>query len=214
MKRILSFFAIVNVCLLAQAQTNAATQLLDKAAASYRQNGGVDAAFHIDVLEYGGSVSTSFDGTIQLKGSKFKLVVPGEMMCWFDGRNQWLYLLSAQEVNLSNPSEEELLQLNPVNVFLLYQHGFDARLAADKTWKGKSVQPIVLTPADKSTDLRDIEVYFDKKTHSPVHIRITNKDLSGSVVEVVKYVSGKSYPEAMFVFPQKDYPMAEVIDLR
>lgn len=196
------------------AQQNGAVQLLDRAAASYSQKGGVDAAFHIDVLEYGGAVSTSFDGTIQLKGSKFRLVVPGEMMCWFDGRNEWLYLLDAQEVNLSNPSEEELLQLNPVNVFLLYKHGFDARLMGDKTWKGKTVQPVVLTPQDKASDLRDIEVYFEKNTLQPMHIRVTNKDLSGSVVEVTKYVSGQSYAEAMFVFPQKEYPTAEVIDLR
>ena len=191
-----------------------AVALLDRAAAAYQQNGGVEASFHIDVLAYGGKLSGNIEGTILLKGSKFKLTVPGEMITWFDGRNQWLYLQDVGEVNLSNPSEEELLQMNPVNVFLLYRHGFDARRSAEKSWRGQTVTAVVLTPKDPHSDLDNIEIYFEKASLHPLSIRITNKDRSGSAVTVTSYAAGKTYPESMFVFPQKEYPMAEVIDLR
>lgn len=211
------FLGILALCLCfltAQAQENAAVQLLQRAGDNYQKNGGVDAAFHLVVLEPGGAQADDFDGTIQLKGNKFKLDVPDEMITWFDGRNQWLYLIQAEEVNLSNPDEEELLMINPVNVFLLYRHGYDCRLESDRNYQGKAVRAVTLRPQDKQSDLSDILVYFDKVSLQPCHIRITNKDRSGSIIQITRYKPGQSYPDSKFVFQQKDYPEAEVIDLR
>ncbi|HPL07090.1 MAG TPA: hypothetical protein PLW96_07565, partial [Bacteroidales bacterium] len=69
-------------------------------------------------------------------------------------------------------------------------------------------------PQEPYSDIQRIEVYFDKQTYQPLRIRIRNKDQSGSLINIDKYITDQKYPDAMFVFQQKAYPGAVVIDLR
>jgi len=193
---------------------NQALQVLQQASRTYAQAGGVDASFHIRTIEPGGQEGAEISGSILLKGNKFKLSIPDEMITWFDGRNQWLYILAAEEVNLSNPTEEELLMINPVNVFQLWQHGFRCRYDGEKTLKGKTVIQVTLEPEDPQSDVRSLTVAFDKTTRQPRHITVTNKDRSGSVIDITQYQPHQDYPDQLFVFAQKEYPTATVIDLR
>jgi outer membrane lipoprotein-sorting protein len=165
-----------------------------------------------DFMEYGESAA-QIQGQIQLKGDKFKLDV-GEMITWFDGKNQWFYLVNIQEVNLSNPAPEDLMMINPVMVFQLYKYGFDTRYAGEKKLGTKIAQQVELLPQEPYSDIQRIEVSFDKQTYQPLRIRIRNKDQSGSLINIDKYITDQKYPDAMFVFQQKAYPGAVVIDLR
>lgn len=195
-----------------QAQ-NQALALLEKAGETYNKTSGVHAEFSIEVFEFGGESAAQIQGQIQLKGDKFKLDV-GEMITWFDGKNQWFYLVNIQEVNLSNPAPEDLIMINPVMVFQLYKYGFDARYAGEKKLGTKIAQHVELIPQEQHSDIQRIEVWFDKQTHRPLRISIRNKDLSGSLINIDKYIIDQEYPDAMFVFQQKAYPGAVVIDLR
>jgi len=190
-----------------------ALDLLNKASAAYIKAGGIKAGFSLQMYQPGGTKADLIEGSIRLKGKKFKLEVE-EMITWFDGGNQWVYLKSNQEVNVSNPTEEELLMINPVNVFQLYKHGYNCKYTGEKTEKGKSVLNVSLTPEDKYSQLSGIFVAFDKTTLRPVTITITNKDKSGSTIRIPTYQTGQQYADALFVFPAKDYPSTQVIDLR
>lgn len=190
-----------------------ALDILNKASASYVKAGGVKAGFNIKVLDYGGKVRDNINGTIRLKGSKFKLEIE-EMTTWFDGKNQWVFLTNNSEVNLSNPSEEELLMVNPINVFQLYKHGYNCKWVGEKTEGGKKVLKVILSPKNKQETVLNIVATFDKTTLRPVSISITNKDKSGSTITIPTYLTGQNYTDSLFVFQQKNYPNTEVIDLR
>ncbi|HEY5500105.1 MAG TPA: LolA-like putative outer membrane lipoprotein chaperone [Bacteroidales bacterium] len=215
MKRITLFLiSSLIYCSVAFAQNDAkALDLLNKASAAYTKAGGVKAGFTLKVLEYGGKPKDTLSGTIRLKGSKFKLEVE-EMITWFDGKNQWVYLTNNSEVNLSNPSEEELLMINPVNVFQLYKHGYNCKWLGEKNEAGKSVLRVILSPKNKNEVVQSIVASFDKASYRPISIIITNKDKSGSRITIPTYLTGQTYPDALFVFQQKSYPNTEVIDLR
>lgn len=190
-----------------------ALAVLNKASAAYNKAGGVKAGFTVKILAKGGSVKDNLSGNIQLKGSKFKLET-GDMTTWFDGTNQWVYMQSNNEVNLSKPNSKELLMINPVNVFQLYQHGYNSKLLADKTENGKKVYQVELKPYTKTENTLSIVACFDKTTYRPVSIVITNKDKSGSRIAIGSYLTGQTYSDALFAFNPKDYPNTEVVDLR
>lgn len=190
-----------------------AIAILEKAGAVYQESNGSQASFVIDIQEPGGVSGGQIEGKIQLKKNMFKLEID-EMITWFDGKNQWLYIKEAQEVNLSNPGEEELLSINPINVFQWYKHGFTPRFVGEKKLDEKNVLHILQTPQESHSDVKSIDVYFDKSNYQPVYVRIQMKDLSGSVIRISNYKTGLNYPDALFVFQQKEYPGAEVIDLR
>ena len=206
----LLFFFLGILSIQAQDQ---ALAILEKAGEAYNKTSGVQAEFSIEIFAYGGESTAEIQGKIQLKGNKFKLDV-GEMITWFDGKNQWFYLVNIQEVNLSNPAPEDLIMINPVMVFQLYKYGFDARYAGEKKLGTKIAQHVELIPQEQHSDIQRIEVWFDKQTHRPLRISIRNKDLSGSLINIDKYIIDQEYPDAMFVFQQKAYPGAVVIDLR
>lgn len=190
-----------------------AVDILNKASAAYLKAGGVKASFSIQMVQSKGVKGERVQGSIRLKGQKFKLEVE-DMTTWFDGSNQWVYLKSNKEVNVSNPTEEELLTINPINVFQLYKHGYTSAYKGTGTSAGLSVQHILLTPKDKYSQVSGIQVAFEKNSLRPVSIVITNKDKSGTTVTISSYQGGNAFADNLFVFPAKEYPSTQVIDLR
>lgn len=190
-----------------------AADILNKASAAYLQAGGVKAAFSIRMALSNGTKDNALQGTIILKGQKFKLEVD-DMTTWFDGSNQWVYFKSNREVNVSNPTEEELLTINPVNVFQLYKHGYTGSYKGTGTQSGLKVHNILLTPTDKYSQISGIRVAFDQSSLRPVTIAISNKDKSETTVSITSYQGGNTFADNLFVFPAKDYPSTQVIDLR
>ncbi len=198
----------------ASAQQSKGIAILDRVSAVYAQSEGVEATFRIGILQTGGAVDEQLEGKAQLKGNKFRIEVPDEMICWFDGHNQWVYLPDVEEVNLSAPTEEELLMTNPVMVFQLYRYGYSASFAGERQYQGRTMECVDLTPNDRQSDVQRISIWFDKALSYPRHIRISNKDMSGSEIDITRYQADRRYADALFMFPPQQYPTAEVIDLR
>ena len=105
--------ALLSLPVIAQQQQSQAKAVLDKTAEAFRKAGGVKADFIIKSVT-NGLVEGSESGTIQLKGEKFVLKA-SEVITWFDGKTQWSYVVRNDEVNVSNPTQEELQQINPIN---------------------------------------------------------------------------------------------------
>ena len=189
-----------------------ALEILNKASSNYNSGGGVKASFTLQVLAKGGSVRETINGTIQLRSSRFKLIT-SDMITWFDGSNQWLYVKGNNEVNLSKPTAKDMILYNPVNVYQLYKHGYNCKLMIDKTLNGKKHHQVELKPV-KDAVIQNIVVVFDKSSYRPINIVLTNKDKSGSKIAINSYIAGQNYTESSFTFNPKEYPGAEIIDLR
>ena len=114
--------ALLSLPVIAQQQQSQAKAVLDKTAEAFRKAGGVKADFIIKSVT-NGLVEGSESGTIQLKGEKFVLKA-SEVITWFDGKTQWSYVVRNDEVNVSNPTQEELQQINPYTFLYMYQKGF------------------------------------------------------------------------------------------
>ena len=95
-----------------------AKKVLDKAAAVVGRRGGAAANFSIT----GGEVGRT-SGSIIIKGNKFKAITP-ESTIWFDGKTQWAYMKSTNEVNVSTPSEAKRLSMNPYAFITMYKNGY------------------------------------------------------------------------------------------
>lgn len=114
--------ALLSLPVIAQQQQSQAKAVLDKTAEAFRKAGGVKADFIIKSVT-NGLVEGSESGTIQLKGEKFVLKA-SEVITWFDGKTQWSYVVRNDEVNVSNPTQEELQQINPYTFLYMYQKDF------------------------------------------------------------------------------------------
>ena len=205
--------ALLSLPVIAQQQQSQAKAVLEKTAEAFKKAGGVRADFTLKAVN-DGHLEGRENGIIQLKGEKFMLKT-SETTTWCDGKTQWSYMVRNDEVNVSNPTQEELQQINPYTFLYMYQKGFSYKLGTVKTYQGKAVWEVILTANDKKQELESITLYVTKSTYEPVYIQLQHRgQQSRNEITVTAYQTGLDYADHVFTFDRKAYPTAEVIDLR
>ena len=200
MKKILILFSILMSCLtIAQAQN--AKDVLDKCAAVVSNKDGVKASFRMESARYGTS-----SGTIAVKGRKF-CVTTDIASIWFDGKTQWTYLKKNDEVSVTTPTEVQLQTLNPYNFITMYKKGFKQTMTTNA-----SSYNVHLTADNSSKKISEMFITIDKKSFTPTEVKVLqgNKWTTFKISNLQK----SKLDDAMFRFSSKDFPTAEVIDLR
>lgn len=189
------FFSItVNAQNAAQAR-----KILDKTATVIGNKKGASASFSVT----GKNLNAS--GTISIKGNKFQATTP-QAIVWYDGKTQWTYVKQSQEVNVNNPTEAQQQTMNPYKFINLYKNGFDLSMKnVSEGWQ------IHLYATNQKRTIKEMYVTINKN-YQPQTIKM--RQASGWITIKVSNFKVKSLGDTMFRFNAKDYPNAEIIDLR
>lgn len=182
-------------------QAQSAKEVLDKCAATVSSRDGVKADFTMTSAQHGNA-----SGKIAVKGKKFHATTPMATM-WFNGKTLWTYMSKNEEVNVTNPSESQLQVLNPYNFVNMYKQGYDYTMT-----QSGSAYTVHLTATDQSRRVKEMFISVDKKNYHPTEVKILQKQKWTTFV-ISNLVTTK-LPDAEFSFNSKDFPSAEVIDLR
>lgn len=205
--------ALLSLPVIAQQQQSQAKAVLDRTADAFRKAGGVKADFVVKAVT-NGLAEGAENGTIQLKGGEFVLKT-SDVVTWFDGKTQWSYVAKNDEVNVSSPTQEELQQINPYTFLYMYQKGFSYKLGTTKTFRGKAVWEVILTAKDKKQELERITLFVTKDTYEPLYILLQQRgQQTRNEITVTSYQTRQNYADSVFAFDRKQYPGAEIIDLR
>lgn len=195
-------FAIIMMLLLSVgAQAESAKRILDKAAATVSNPGGVQAHFQMISKQFG-----STEGDIAVKGRKFHATTL-DATIWFDGKTQWTYMKGNDEVNISNPTEAQLQAINPYNFINIYKKGY--KLEAKKV---EHFYEVHLIPTDKNRKIQEMYIVVDETSYHPTHVKMKQKDKWSTIV--ISRLKTASLSDDLFKFNSKDFPQAEIIDLR
>lgn len=190
-----------------------ATAILDKANSAYENSNGLRARFTMQVRSDIQNVSESFEGTVDIKGDKFVLKTP-DMITWFDGTTQWSYVDRNEEVNVTAPTGDELRMTNPALLLRSYKKDFTAAYKGESTApSGKAAYEVELTPKKKG-DILKVELQIEKLSGLPAAITVLAKNGLRNTIRISKMETGINQPDQFFVFNEKEYPQAEIIDLR
>ena len=190
------------------AQQPDARDILDRAADAFRKEGGVKITFSVRAPE------GNTNGSIRLKGDKFLLETEG-VTTWFDGRTQWSYLASSDEVNVSEPTPEELQSINPYSWLSLYKQDYKLKVAKTGNVSDDTAYKVVMNATKRSQDIQCIILYIEKGSFRPLKLSMVQRgSKDAAVVFITSYQTGKNYDDSLFVFDRKAYPTAELVDLR
>jgi len=198
MKRICFLITTALLCTLTYAQT--AKSVLDKAAANITVKSGVQANFKMT-----GSMGNT-SGTLVVKGKKFHATTP-QAIVWFDGKTQWTYMKNNDEVNVTTPTEAQLQAINPYNFINLYKNGYDCTL--NKAGKDYIVH---LTTSLKDKKIREMFITINKTSYQPTQVKLL-QGTKWTIFDITD-LKKRNIPDSQFRFNAKDFPQAEVIDLR
>lgn len=189
---------VLTVSISAQNATQA-RKILDKTASIIGRKGGAVANFSISG-KYGNS-----SGTIAIKGNKFNAKTP-QAIVWYDGNTQWTYMKKNQEVNVSTPTEAQQQSMNPYKFISIYKNGF--KLGMKNVSEGWQIH---LYATNQKRTIKEMYIVVGKN-YLPKTIRMRQSN-GWTTIKVTNF-KAKNLADTMFRFNAKDFPNAEVIDLR
>lgn len=190
-----------------------ARTILDNANKAYNNAGGITTSFTINTEEVKEKVTYSVDGQAFMKGNKFKIDVP-DGTTWFDGTTQWVYSKGSNEVNISNPTGEELAGISPAVLLNIYKTGFKLEYKGETRENSKTVYVVEMIPESPKSEYSKMSINIDKTTNLFTSIKLFGKNNINNHL-IIRNLQTKTNPsDNTFVFNKKDYPKVEVIDLR
>lgn len=201
MKRLVSVICSILITMSTYAAWDAKS-VLDKAAAEFRKCQSVNVTFEVAV---GGDVD---NGTIILQGNKLYTRLTNTTT-WFDGKTMWSYVKDNDEVNVTEPKPAQLAKMNPYAFIDLYKNGYNIEFGANT----KDYFEVVLTSTNTKNSIQKAIIRIDRFNYQPKYIMMggSKADLE---IKVTSYKKGKKQADSVFRFNKKNYPNADIIDLR
>ena len=202
MKKIALLLMTCALCLATFAQSSSqARAILDKTAKIVGRPGGAQADFTMSSAKAG-----SVSGSVFIKGNKFHAKTP-QAIVWFNGKTQWSWMKQTNEVNITTPTEAKQAQMNPYKFINIYRSGYNL----DMKTEGNSYQ-VHMVAQNKKRTLQELYITVDKKSYTPSQVKF-RQDKNWTTISISNF-QAKNVSNSTFVFQAKDYPKAEVIDLR
>lgn len=177
-----------------------ARKVLDKAATIIGRKGGATANFSISG-KYGNT-----NGTIAIKGNKFRATT-SDAIVWYDGKTEWTYIKKNEEVNVSTPTEAQQQEMNPYKFITIYKNGFNMSMTSTA-----SDHNIHLVAQNQGRTIKEMYITVDKRTNLPKQVKMRQQN-GWSTINITNF-KAVDQSDATFRFNSKDFPHAEVIDLR
>lgn len=202
-KRLIYLFAIVCAVFMATSASAAETadQILAKCAQKVNNTPSISIKF---VLSYDNNMLPC---NLVISKDKYHLSSK-DMQVWYDGRTQWTYLIATQQLSITEPTPDELMESNPFAILNHYKKSYTSKKA-----NGKGLN-IELTAKSKANSIQKAVVSINPKTYLPNKVTITlsnGKTLTASAGTVTE---GKLLPSKTFKYDKVPYPAKEITDLR
>lgn len=150
-------------------------------------------------------------GTMYIEGKKYKMVTP-DLITWFDGKTQWAYMPSTEEVNISTPTKKEQAATNPYSFIGIYKKGYNYTVS-NTTYNGKSAREVRLTAESSSADIQEARIVITPD-NLPSSIRIRQGKNNWTRIRISSLKGNQKFSKDTFTFPAGEYANAEIIDLR
>ena len=167
MKHLIYKIFTTSVILLTSLSSNAKTadEVLSNASKVFSNSKSITASFVMIDNGYSNA------GKIVVAGNKFVITTP-KLSTWFDGKTQWTYSSSINEVNIGEPTADELQIINPFTIINDFKINYNGTLLES----AKDSYKIKLTPKKSNNDIKSVELMVNSSTYLPSLIVIIAKN--------------------------------------
>lgn len=161
MKKLFLYIALFFPCLL----TTSKATTLDSFLQTLSEN-TLHSDFVITISE-GASQPMNYPGTITMRGDRFTLEM-FDMEAAYDGKTLYVYSATTDELTLSTPTEQELMEANP----FLYAQALSKVCTITEQPTAQQALTITLTPNDQTAGIQRFTLRIQKDTMLPQSIEI------------------------------------------
>jgi outer membrane lipoprotein carrier protein len=214
-KLIITFLILTAKLVLCQAQQNdkVAQDILNGVTGKYKSFRSVKANFTITVENPADKSKDVREGTIYLKGNKYKLEIAGQDII-SDGKTRWTYVKDANEIQIDNQKNDENT-ITPSNIFTMYEKGWIYKSTGETKENGVVCQLIELVPVDpKKKNIFKVKLSINKIDKFISSAKMYDRSGKIQTISVEKFIPNGIDDDSVFSFNSGKYPGAEIIDLR
>ena len=161
MKKLFLYIVFSLPCLL----TTATATTLDTFLQTISEN-TLHSDFVITISE-GASQPMNYPGTITMRGDRFTLEM-FDMEAAYDGKTLYVYSATTDELTLSTPTEQELMEANP----FLYAQALSKVCTITEQPTSSQALTITLTPNDQTAGIQRFTLHIQKDTMLPLSVEI------------------------------------------
>ncbi|HRR63112.1 MAG TPA: outer membrane lipoprotein carrier protein LolA [Paludibacteraceae bacterium] len=173
-------------------------------------NNAISSNFKLTISEKNNINSQTYNGSFFLKGNKF-MIDMNEMKVWYDGKTQWAYSQQNNEVTITEPTAEELINTNPITFLSAYKNKFSAQFCK-KSYS--ELYCIEMFPKAKNESILKVELKVNRTTGDPVSLEINEKNGSTSLLTLINFKKNIKINDDFFVFQPSKYNDVYINDLR
>lgn len=202
----LIFFA----SLLMNAQNNVQAEKIISEILTNAKVNAIKTNFKLIVSNKDDNQPQSSSGVFTLRGSKFVLEMD-EMKVWFDGKTQWAYVSQNKEVSITEPTEKELSETNPLAILSAYKSKCNINYSPSKS---TSIYSIEMIPKVKNKELEKIYIQVNKSNLNLISIKQLSKNGNSTFVTFSDYQKNITVPDNAFTFNAAKFKNVVINDLR
>ena len=200
---------------IAQEQDPKAKAILDDLSKTTKAYKTITADYSYTIYNKDKKQTDKLTGKIQVKGQKFKLLMPGNVIVC-DGKTIWSHNKDAAEVTIKdfNPANED--QLNPSKIFTLYETGYKYKYDKEEKVGTAICHVIDLYPSVKpeKKKFHTIKLYINKVKKQVVQLKMMMKDGGTQLYEIKSFKPNAEIADANFVFDTKGFKPDQIVDER
>ena len=194
--------------------TTAQMEILDQVAAKTEKYVGLKIDFTMYVENLHNAKRDSYKGNAVYKQGLYKMNIMGQVV-YSDGKTNWTYLKDAEEINITNNSENEAFMTNPQAILKDYKSKFKVNYISDKFEKNRALLEFDFFPKQiENKKYSKITIRIDKTKKQIFSVRYVGKDGVNYLVEIDKMLENPTIADSEVKFNKASYPGAEIIDMR
>ena len=189
-------------------------EVLDQVAAKTEKYVGLKIDFTMYVENLHNAKRDSYKGNAVYKTGLYKMDIMGQVV-YSDGKTNWTYLKDADEINVTNNSENEAFMTNPQAILKDYKNKFKVNFVSDKFEKNRALLEFDFIPKQiDNKKYSKITIRIDKTKKQIFSVRYVGKDGVNYLIEIDKMLENPTITDAEVKFNKASYPDAELIDMR
>lgn len=189
-------------------------EILDQVAAKTEKYVGLKIDFTMYVENLHNAKRDSYKGNAIYKQGLYKMDIMGQVV-YSDGKTNWTYLKDADEINITNNSENEAFMTNPQAILKDYKSKFKVNYISDKFEKNRALMEFDFYPKQiENKKYSKITIRIDKTKKQIFSVRYVGKDGVNYLVEIDKMLENPTIADTEVKFNKASYPGAELIDMR
>lgn len=185
------------------------TELLAQAEKSLYRSGATVLEFSTVLKGKSKQVQAETSGKMYLQGDAFRLEY-GTITAVYAAGTLTYYDKAEHTLTLSAPTQEELLQLNPLLFLRSRAQGFHTKIQAQSATHAT----VLFSPQSAKSNIKQVFANFQKSTGVPSQLVFLAKDNTTLTAAIARVTHRAAYPASYYQLHEKDYPGCEVVDLR